>query len=876
MSRLTTLAPFSSTLLLLGALVPTTLALITPAAPKGTDTVFRAGQDCTFAFERDPKGLWKTVNVDLFSGSLLDMVNVTRVASGLDGISHNVRFVYECPAVEPPAPIYFYQFSSPDDTNRVWSSRFAIAGEDGNVVKPEHEHQPNGSGEPWGVGRLANGTNSSPNPTAAPTASTSSSTQAWGVWSWNKLPPSMPSTQALSGPTGVVNNSPSAAWPNQAPASAPTSASISALSGFQYGQACSAESACPEDAPCCSEFGFCGTGRNCLAGCNPLGSFRPAACAPVPACRSQEYRFDGGIQRILTNSSLWNGDAEQYDWLVRYPGKPELGLVTVDGTQGASALTLSLAEGKNGTTITSTRSVLYGNVTARIRSVSGPGTLTSFTLLSGTADEILFEFTTNSTEIAQTAYFSRGDVDGYKSGQAVDVTDRAEKYHDYTFAWSPEQIVWLVDGLPVRNVSRDDTASGWMDKTYKFPRSPARIRLSIWAAGDADQPENVIKFAGGPISWNASEYTQKGYYASYVSSVKVDCAAPDAAWSDGSYNLTSEANTTTTGAVSTAPTAPTGTTVTSSISSPLWLAWATGLPAQASVADGHASEPGAALPAASALTDDTIGAIHAPAWLTNARQRRRIDLEKVRRVRRQATNLVSSYSYGDVDDDGYVTIHGGSAPTVASNDAATGLDMSGGLKSVQSSSSGSTSAASATSATSTFSNMSSGSATSTSTSSSSTATASNKPSKDDKEEDDKDDKDDLTLQEKWNKLGTAAHIGIYVGAAAAALFLLVLIGWIWRKATSKRVPHGTPAGYFPVGDRNNGGLDEGDMLPAGPAYTGAGPYDPSQAPPAMAGVSRASSSKSSTSSSKYAAASGGYVPSSVLQQQYGVSYVPNK
>lgn len=55
-------------------------------------------------------------------------------------------------------------------------------------------------------------------------------------------------------------------------------------------------------------------------------------------------------------------------------------------------------------------------------------------------------------------------------------------------------------------------------------------------------------------------------------------------------------------------------------------------------------------------------------------------------------------------------------------------------------------------------------------------------------------------------------------------------------------------------------------------YTGAGPYDASQGMPAMAGVSRSSS----TRSSKYAAASGGYVPSNILQQQYGVSYVPNK
>lgn len=61
-------------------------------------------------------------------------------------------------------------------------------------------------------------------------------------------------------------------------------------------------------------------------------------------------------------------------------------------------------------------------------------------------------------------------------------------------------------------------------------------------------------------------------------------------------------------------------------------------------------------------------------------------------------------------------------------------------------------------------------------------------------------------------------------------------------------------------------------------YTGAGPYDASAASaPAMAGVSRSATSGSSRSSTnKYSQAAGGYVPSSVLQQQYGVSYIPNR
>lgn len=70
------------------------------------------------------------MNVDLFSGDNLNMVrlsslfalpgsyadipqraqmNVTRVASALDGTVHNIRYIFECPDVDPPAPIYFYR-----------------------------------------------------------------------------------------------------------------------------------------------------------------------------------------------------------------------------------------------------------------------------------------------------------------------------------------------------------------------------------------------------------------------------------------------------------------------------------------------------------------------------------------------------------------------------------------------------------------------------------------------------------------------------------------------------------------------------------------------------------------------------------------------
>jgi len=44
-------------------------------------------------------------NSDLY----IKQVNVTRVASGLDGTAGETKHSFPCPDVEPPAPIYFYR-----------------------------------------------------------------------------------------------------------------------------------------------------------------------------------------------------------------------------------------------------------------------------------------------------------------------------------------------------------------------------------------------------------------------------------------------------------------------------------------------------------------------------------------------------------------------------------------------------------------------------------------------------------------------------------------------------------------------------------------------------------------------------------------------
>lgn len=172
-------------------------------------------------------------------------------------------------------------------------------------TEPEHALQPDGSAMPWGVGALLS------NSTFDVTSTVNSTLNA---------------TDTVNGTTTANSAS---SWP--------TPEGHNASIAFLELGACSAEVLCPETAPCCSQYGYCGTGRNCLSGCNPLASFQPGACAPIPACQDNEvsvrdfgaaraiflttsipqltFEHDSA-SRILANGTTWDGDSLKFDWVI--------------------------------------------------------------------------------------------------------------------------------------------------------------------------------------------------------------------------------------------------------------------------------------------------------------------------------------------------------------------------------------------------------------------------------------------------------------------------------------------------------------------------------------------------------------------------------
>ncbi|KAI8876197.1 hypothetical protein K501DRAFT_232421 [Backusella circina FSU 941] len=95
---------------------------------------------------------WKNMRVDLMTGDNGNQKFLKNFGKNIDAkMVKSIKI--KAPDVEPHAPVYFIMFSSPFG-QKVWSTRFAIAGQDGVVAPAENAAQPDGKPIPWGVGKL--------------------------------------------------------------------------------------------------------------------------------------------------------------------------------------------------------------------------------------------------------------------------------------------------------------------------------------------------------------------------------------------------------------------------------------------------------------------------------------------------------------------------------------------------------------------------------------------------------------------------------------------------------------------------------------------------------------------------------------------------
>lgn len=273
---------------------------------------------------------------------------------------------------------------------------------------------------------------------------------------------------------------------------------------------CSLGNPCPEDLPCCDEYGECGVGSFCLGGCDPRMSYSLDACVPEPVCRSQTYKMDSMDRLVSVEDYL--GNASAADWV--YSGTP---LVDDD-----SAILLTMPANSVGTVLSSTTYMWYGNVKAKMKTSRGAGVVTAFILFSDVQDEIDYEWVGVDLHTAQTNFYFQGVLNYDNSANITNLTDTYTDYHEYEIQWTPDSITWLADGVVGRVQQKSDTWNASSNQ-WSFPQTPARVQLSIWPGGASDEAQGTIDWAGGAINWSSTDIQEYGYDFAMVSEVTVEC-----------------------------------------------------------------------------------------------------------------------------------------------------------------------------------------------------------------------------------------------------------------------------------------------------------------------------------------------------------------
>jgi hypothetical protein len=217
-------------LLALSATLFTTLvrADVTPLAPAPGD-VFNEGSTCHIAWTPDKTGTWKTTSIELMTGNNLNMVHLTTVTT-VDGTTAST-FDYPCPSVTPNSAIYFYQFTSPNSPDVLWTGRFAIADASGNTVPPAQNTQPNGDAIPWGTGALTDPSTATPPPPYRATNGTNGTSSAVPGGSSSAIPSSSSSSFSTQIASFTTTDSPSSSSSANSSSSAASATGSSSANG---------------------------------------------------------------------------------------------------------------------------------------------------------------------------------------------------------------------------------------------------------------------------------------------------------------------------------------------------------------------------------------------------------------------------------------------------------------------------------------------------------------------------------------------------------------------------------------------------------------------------------------------------------------------
>lgn len=122
----------------------------------------------------------------------------------------------------------------------------------------------------------------------------------------------------------------------------------------------------------------------------------------------------------------------------------------------------------------------------------------------------------------ETNYFGKGDTSSYDRATWPAVSDPQDTWHTYKVSWQKDALTWYVDGNAVRTLNYADAQGG-----ARYPQTPMRVRIGVWAGGDPSNGQGTIEWAGGETDYAGCPYTM------YVKNVEITNSNPAASYTYG-------------------------------------------------------------------------------------------------------------------------------------------------------------------------------------------------------------------------------------------------------------------------------------------------------------------------------------------------------
>jgi beta-glucanase (GH16 family) len=177
-------------------------------------------------------------------------------------------------------------------------------------------------------------------------------------------------------------------------------------------------------------------------------------------------------------------------------------------TYGKDGVSFTVAKSGDSPQLTSKWYIMFGKVEISLKAAPGAGIVSSFVLQSDTLDEIDWEWLGADPDEVQSNYFGKGQTTSYNRGAFHADAGSQSGFKKYTIEWTPNQIVWQIDGVTVRTLEPNGANN-------QYPQSPMQVKFGAWSGGDSANAPGTIEWSRGPTNY------AKGPYSMVVRSLMV-------------------------------------------------------------------------------------------------------------------------------------------------------------------------------------------------------------------------------------------------------------------------------------------------------------------------------------------------------------------